>query len=1580
MRKSLIFLLILTSLIVNAHAGKWITIKSAIPEPANVDLISSSGETSIIKLCINGFEMSKVQTSSAESFIISLDDATPLLIKDAPDIPKVTASVIIGTQSIMKVEVISSKYKEFYGIEIAPSKGNLYRDVDPATIPFSYGKIYDKNDFFPGKLVGLRDPFFIRDYRGQTVIMQPFQYNPVTKVLRVYYEMLVKVSNINQKTKANINPVTTPSSIDKEFLNIYTEHFINFNKNAKYTPVGEQGNMLVISHGPFMAEMQVYVNWKNTIGIPTEMVDVSTIGGTSAIKSYVANYYNTQGLTYLLLVGDAAQVPTSSTGAGDSDNDYGYIVGNDHYPDIFVGRFSAETLADVETQVDRTIDYELNPLVFPEWYNKGIGIASSQGPGDDNELDYEHVRNMQADLLAFTYTNCPELFDGSQGGLDAPGNPSSAMVSAEINGGSGVILYCGHGSTTSWGSSGFSNSNINSLTNLRKLPFIWSVACVNGNFVNNTCFAETWLRATDNGEPTGAIATLMSTINQSWSPPMSGQDEMVDILVESYANNIKRTFGGLSMNGCMQMNDDYGTGGENMTDTWNLFGDPSLIVRTDTPKVMTVTHNNTIFIGATQFQINCNVDDALVALTIDHQIIGTGYITGGLVNISFSPLLTLDTMTVAVTAFNYIPYLADVPIIPASGPYVIYNGYQLDDNSGNSNGMADYGESILLDLEIRNVGIAQANAINVKLTSQDAYILMLDTLEYYGNILADSVLMINSAFSFLVMDSIPDNHNVLFNFSATDGTNTWSGGFNIKIHAPFLEFDNYSISDPTGNNNSKIDAGETVDMTISIENNGSAEAFNVRGVLLTSDPYITVNTSSPLLYGDMLAASNAQQSFSVSADLNTPPGHQADFSLYVYADSGYVCNTSFSVIVGQIPILIIDLDVNNNSAPAMQTAIQSLGLTYDYYTSFPADLNLYSSVFLCLGIYWDNYVLDNSEGQLLTDYLNNGGCLYMEGGDTWFYDQQTPVHSMFSINPGADGSADLGMLIGDTATFTDGMVFNYSGDNSYIDHIDAMSPAFSIFHNQNPFYGSGVAFDQGSYKTIAASHEFGGLDDAAFPSTKEELMAQYLEFFGLYTSEVNASFFAVPTSISAGNTINFYDNSTGNIFMWFWNFPGGTPQWSSIQNPSVTYNTPGTYDVELIVSDGLDLDTLIIQNYIDVSGGINSISGNVTYHNPAQTPIDNITLILKTLSGIEMDSVITDLNGAYTFLGVIYDDYVIEMSCKKSWGGVNASDGLEIMRHFVGLNLLVGLPLVAADVDASTFVNTSDALMCVQRFVGLINSFPVGDWAFDQDTLSVSGGTTFSYDPMSLCYGDMDGSYLVPAGKIQAKMELVNESVMYINSEEDFEVPLIIDRDISISAISLVINYPENFLELTNVIFDQDEHGNPLYKVRNGELRIGWYDVNPIKLLADDNLVILRFRAKKLTSWPENGLELKLNTGSEVADPEANAISNILIKSRRLLAELSPSAKFSLDANHPNPFYDETQISFVLPEAAHVNLSLYNILGEEVKIIQRNEYYDEGRNKIVMEKGDLRSGIYIYKLEANGRKSNYSASGRLVIM
>jgi hypothetical protein len=415
------------------------------------------------------------------------------------------------------------------------------------------------------------------------------------------------------------------------------------------------------------------VDWKNQKGIFTEMVDVSTIGNTaSAIKSYVQDYYNNHSdFCYLLLVGDNAQVTSSSTGAGDSDNDYGYLAGGDHRIDIFVGRFSAETSADVTTQVDRTIHYEKDVTSAESWMQYGLCVASDQGPGDDNEYDYEHEDNIKADYLAYGYTSVATCYQNlSQYDTD---------ISAAINAHCGVATYTGHGDVTMWYSvnstsgtnTGYTNSHVNALTNENELPFIFSVACVIGNFTSNTCFSEAWQRATNNGNPTGAIANIGSTINQSWNSPMDAQDEMVDILVESYTNNIKRTFGGIVANGWGLMIDDYNRDGENMADTWTCFGDASIMVRTKQPQDMTITHASGINVGATSFNVNCDVDGALVSITKDNVIFGTEYVNGGVANVALSPSITgTGNILVTVTAYNKVTYQQSVPIVQSTNPPV----------------------------------------------------------------------------------------------------------------------------------------------------------------------------------------------------------------------------------------------------------------------------------------------------------------------------------------------------------------------------------------------------------------------------------------------------------------------------------------------------------------------------------------------------------------------------------------------------------------------------------------------------------------------------------------------------------------------------------------------------------------------------------------------------------------------------------------------------------------------------------------------------------------------------------------------
>ncbi|MCD4732163.1 MAG: T9SS type A sorting domain-containing protein, partial [Bacteroidales bacterium] len=179
-----------------------------------------------------------------------------------------------------------------------------------------------------------------------------------------------------------------------------------------------------------------------------------------------------------------------------------------------------------------------------------------------------------------------------------------------------------------------------------------------------------------------------------------------------------------------------------------------------------------------------------------------------------------------------------------------------------------------------------------------------------------------------------------------------------------------------------------------------------------------------------------------------------------------------------------------------------------------------------------------------------------------------------------------------------------------------------ILENQNPPYGTGIAYDAGTYKTIGASHEFGGLSDGASPSTKTELMTGYLEFLDISLSP-EASLYSSDTLICVNDIVYFYDASSGSIISWNWIFEGAFPTTSSNQNPVVAYPVPGAWDVFLEVSDGIETSQLYLNEYITVG----------TVPPVAPTP-SGISLLCASWGNTSYN--ITGMTGITTYDWIIY--------------------------------------------------------------------------------------------------------------------------------------------------------------------------------------------------------------------------------------------------------------------------------------------------------------------------------------------------------
>lgn len=436
--------------------------------------------------------------------------------------------------------------------------------------------------------------------------------------------------------------------------------------------------------------------------------------------------------------------------------------------------------------------------------------------------------------------------------------------------------------------------------------------------------------------------------------------------------------------------------------------------------------------------------------------------------------------------------------------------------------------------------------------------------------------------------------------------------------------------------------------------------------------------------------------------------------------------------------------------------------------------------------------------------------------------------------------------------------------------------------------------------------------------------------------------------------------------------PGGTYLWSNNSTNATIHlcpNVTSIYTVTITNIYGCTDDDDVIITVVDGP----DITGLVYYLNNWLTPM-NKTDVNLIQGGSIVHTTQTDGSGFYHFVSLMDGTYIIDGGSNKPWGGGNSADALIIMQHFVGIVNLTGVHLLAADVSADSIVNTLDALYVAQRFVGMTYTFPAGDWIFEKDTI-VLAGQDQTYNFGALCFGDVNSSYIPPPLRLTPTIDLEKNGTIKVKSYDEFKYPISVDRDLNIGAISLIIGYPEELINVTGVELMSGSAKNLLYKAENGELRIAYYDVDGLNLKNDEELIILHLRASNLDRHSNMEIPISLKQGSELVDGYATVLHNETLKSPKL--EIS-SDEFSLSDNHPNPFAGTTDIEFTLPEPATVNLYIYNSLGEMIDALLKNENKDIGTYTIQFDGSKLPTGVYFYKIEARCTTNTFIKSGTMI--
>ena len=796
-------------------------------------MISSSEKEVVVDFTLGGFYMTRVSTPNGEQNVISVPKMATSLDAGAPNLPHFPVPVLIGDMAEMDVNIMNGEYTDF-NVEVAPSKGNISRQIDPKDVPYTYGEMYSQNAFYPATQAALDAPYILRDCRGQNIVVTPFAYNPVTKTLRVYHHLTISMKKVSDNGEnPMVNRKKGDIKVDAEMLQSYQRRFINYGQNgAKYNFVIDRGEMLVICADQFMAGMEEFVAWKNQSGRPTTMVSVSEAGGNNdtQIKSYIQNFYNdpNHNLVFVLFVGDYDHITPHSVSGERSDNWFAQIVGTDHYDDVLLGRFSVQTEAHLANHVNKVLYYERDMPEGLTWVNKGLGIgAIGAGSGHYGEDDYQHIDLIRDTLEHYTYEHVTELHGG--------GGATTTTISNAINEGVSIINYCNHGSETSWGVANYSNSHVNALVNDYMWPINWSVACLTGKFnyggANGECFAEAWMRASNNqtGVPTGAIGGMFSWMSQPWIPPMYGQDEMVNVLCEwREADKFNHTFGSASVNGNANVLDMSGSQGNDTHDTWICFGDPSLMVRTDNPTGMNVNIAPAVLmLGMTELEITTeNTAYGIATLMMDGEVIASTNIVNNAATLSFPAMSNVGNATLTVMGYNKVTEVITVEVLPAEGPYVTVASYAPN--------FAPVNQETSLSMMFKNVGVDPTNGnTNVALTCADNRLSILNGTASFPVLNADETTSLNNAFSFIVAEGVEDGTRFQIDIEMTDGRQTWAGKVYITAGQAIL---NYAGTNWAGS----YVPGETVTLVANFKNVGHYMATNGIATISCDNEYVTL--------------------------------------------------------------------------------------------------------------------------------------------------------------------------------------------------------------------------------------------------------------------------------------------------------------------------------------------------------------------------------------------------------------------------------------------------------------------------------------------------------------------------------------------------------------------------------------------------------------------------------------------------------------------------------------------------------------------------------------------------------------------
>ncbi|MCX6280738.1 MAG: C25 family cysteine peptidase [Bacteroidetes bacterium] len=528
-------------------------------KPDVVQVVYSITNFSIDPVVINGQTLQKVNLPGV------------FLCNDAgkPDLPGTGHYIAIPQGSTPHLRIVDFEVETIQNVDLAWAM-QIPLDTQKDIVFSKDQAVYSTNAFYPANPVQISG---VDQIRGTDVVMlgiTPFQYNPVTRELKIFKNIKIDLTFQGGSSKFGNDlfrsPYWDPIMADN-IMNFSSLPTINYPermrqlRNSKAPSTDECEYIIISPTGPdFLAWADTLKNWRNQQGILTKVFTLTDVGGNTegAIKTFISNAYTNWTIKPVacLLLGDYGTDATKNIishlyphDAGypnfASDNYYADVTG-DEMPDVVFARIAANDSSQLHKMVGRIVNFErhrptdtgyyMHPISALGWQDdRWFQLCSELVGGFWKTVLGKHVQRINAlgspagnytsgPWSTATNTNTVMNYFGPSGLNYIPTSPgdiggftggTAVKINNAINAGAFILLHRDHGAYNLWGEPAYSTTNINQLTNTL-LPFVFSINCETGAFHNPSgcpteCFQEVFQRLYKNGHDAGALGLVCPT-------------------------------------------------------------------------------------------------------------------------------------------------------------------------------------------------------------------------------------------------------------------------------------------------------------------------------------------------------------------------------------------------------------------------------------------------------------------------------------------------------------------------------------------------------------------------------------------------------------------------------------------------------------------------------------------------------------------------------------------------------------------------------------------------------------------------------------------------------------------------------------------------------------------------------------------------------------------------------------------------------------------------------------------------------------------------------------------------------------